>query len=71
MTGCFVVISNIISGTVTERSGEDLIAKEVAHQLESVRELNNLAGELGGVLNYLSEHDSEAFFVLARHGEAE
>jgi len=25
---------------------------------------------LGGVNNYLSERDSEAFFVLARRGEA-
>jgi len=42
MMAVFIVVSNVISGTAAERSGKSLIADEVSHRLESVRELKRM-----------------------------
>jgi len=40
------------------------------NQTLKAKNTNNIVDGLGGVNNYLSARDSEAFFVLARRGEA-
>ncbi len=70
------VINDAVQNYVEQTEKQARMLKETQEALADVKAGRTIDGDtvtewLGGVLNYLSQHDSEAFFVLTRRGEAQ